>query len=155
MKYKGKKVAGRNTEILVLPRGDEKIVFKARAVDSSEVFDKLVTMPEPPKRMKPGGIQEINTTDPDYLKKLQEYGELKTHFYAIFSLRATEELEWERVDFDKPETWKFWTEELKESFTDIEIRHITQLIMTVNALDENMLNQAREDFLQEEAQAVK
>jgi len=54
MKYKGKKLEGRNTDILVLPRGGNRIVLKFQAVDSYDEFDLLVTIPKPPEILKPG-----------------------------------------------------------------------------------------------------
>lgn len=148
MKYGGKKIEGRNIEILVLPRGEQKIVFKAQAVDITEEFEKLVPVPEPPMVLKPGGIKEKQLSDPDYLKRLDDYGASRTDFLIINSLKVTKELEWETIDFKKPETWKNWQKELIESgFIDVERLHIINLVMKANALDERLLEQARQDFL--------
>lgn len=155
MKYKGKKLEGKNKDILVLLRGDEKIVFTAEAVDNVDDFNKLVPLPEAPMRILPGGSKVSNTDDPTFKSLLQEFAQKKTDFYIIQSLRATTELEWETIDFEKPETWRNWEKELKEDFTEIEISRITNLVLSVNCLDDEMLDNARRDFLVAQAQSEK
>ena len=66
---------------------------------------------------------------------------------AIKSLEPTE-IEWQRVDIDKPETWLLWTEELKDAgLSEVEVQRVIILVMQANSLDENKLRKAREAFL--------
>lgn len=150
MKYKGKKLEGRNTDVLVLMRGQDRIVFKAEALDNYDEFDKLCSMPEPPKRLRPGGIQEANTSDPLYKKALDQYAENKVNYTIVRSLAVSEDIVWDNVHLDKVETWGNWRKELEEAgFTDIELMRVLQLCTRVNCLDEDLLDQAKEDFLAE------
>lgn len=156
MKYKGKKLEGRNTDVLVLMRGQETIVFKAEAIDSYNEFDKLCIMPEPPKRLRPGGIQEPNPSDPVYLEAVNKYSENKVNYTIVKSLLASTDIEWDNVHLDKIETWGNWRKELEESdFSDIELMRILQLCTRVNCLDEDLLDKAKEDFLAEAHQQEK
>lgn len=148
MKYKGKEVKGRNRVIIPIPRPDGPIIFIAEGIKDWSEFDKLVAMPEPPEVLKPGGTRTKNLKDPAYRKRLDEYAELKSHYTNIASLRATEELEWDTVDFNKPETWKNFIQELKDSdFTDIEIGRIVMGCAEANSLSEVMIDEARNSFL--------
>lgn len=156
MKYKGKKLEGRNTDILVLPRGNDRIVLKFQAVESYDDFDKLVPVPESPEILKPGGIREKNTNDPNYIKTLEAYAQLKTDWLIITSLKSTVDLEWDEVNYTDSATWGNWQKELREAgFTEVECMHIVKKTTLVNSLDEDMLEQARADFLAEESQVEK
>ena len=156
MKYKGKKLEGRNTDVLVLPRGSERIVLKAQALKDYDEFEKLCPIPEPPKKLLPGGIQEPNTNDPVFLKQLNGYGEKKTNYTVIKSLEISEDIEWETVDLTKPNSWENWRTELKDAgFTEIEMLRILQLCTRVNCLDDDLLNEAKETFLAEALQQGK
>lgn len=151
MKYKGKKVEGRNSAVLVLERGDENIVFIAQAVDSSESeFDDLVKMPEPPEILRPGGLKEFNRNDSAFRKAIEEYATLKTSYMIVMSLKESPDLEWETIQYDKPSTWKNWEKELKDAgFTEVERLKVLQTVMRANSLDDDLLEQARSDFLQD------
>ncbi len=154
MKYKGKKVKGKNSVVLVLERSEDKIVFIAEAIDSSDdKFDKLVKLPDPPEILRPGGVRESNENDPEYKKAMIDYAELKTAYLIIMSLKDSPDIEWETVEYDKPDTWKNWEKELKESgFNEIERMRVLQIVMRANSLDDNLLEQARQDFLQGRSQ---
>ena len=153
MKYKGKTVEGKNVEVLVLLKGEDQIVFQAESVPSYEEFEKLVAEPTPPTRMRPGGATEEFREDPTFQTLLKEYAEKKTNFLIITSLRVTEELEWDTVNFDKPDTWGNWRTELEESgFSEIELVRIMKIVMQANSLDDDLLEQARQSFLAEQRQ---
>lgn len=148
MKIKGKKIDSPMIEIVVLPRPDGDIVFKAQAVLDFEEFDKLVTEPTPRMLLKPGGGMEKDTNNKNYRKELDEYNTQRVHWMFIKSLEATEGLEWETVDMNDPTTWKNYESELKASnFSAMEINHITRAIMIANALDDRKLKEARDSFL--------
>lgn len=156
MKYKGKKLEGRNTDVLVLMRGKDRIVFKAQAIENYDDFEKLCPVPEPPIKLLPGGIKEPNVNDKNHLKRMDDYATNKTDFTILKSLEISSDLEWEQVKIQEPTTWHFWKKELKESgFTDIEILRIVQLCTRVNCLDNELLDKAKEDFLAEALQQEK
>ncbi len=157
MKYKGKKLEGINTDVLVLPRSGQgnNIVIKAQAVKDYKDFDKLVSMPEPPIRTHKGGVKERLVNDPEFLVKLQEYAHLKNQWSVLISL-ADSDIEWETVDMTKPSTWKNWEAELRSAgFIEAEIIRIMNLYASVNCLDDGILAQAKEDFLAEALQQPK
>lgn len=154
MKFRGKTLGERNADVLVLFRGSKRIVIKAEAVESYEEFDALVSVPIPPEKILPGGKKERNTKDSDFIKAREEYASQKTDWLIITSLRATKDIEWERVKYDEPATWSEWEPELREAgFIEIECMRIVQLVTEVNSLDDDMLDQARQDFLLEATQA--
>lgn len=156
MKYKGKKIEGRNADILVLEKGGEQIVFKAEALMNYKEFDKICPTPEPPERLLPGGIRKKNERDPKYIKAMDDYAEYRVNYMMLKSLQATKDLEWETVDIIKPETYGNWQIELEQAgFSEIERMRIMQLCTRVNALDDNMLDEAKESFLAEAPQQEK
>jgi len=148
MKYKGKKVQGKNTEIIAIPRASGNLIFIAEAVPDWNDFNKYCPEPQPPTKLKPGGITTVNENDPLYRKKIEEYNTLRTHWLVIKSLQVTEDLEWETVDFTKSETWPNYEKELKDSdFTPLEIGRIVRGVMVANAIDDAMIEAAKSDFL--------
>lgn len=149
MKYKGSSVKGSNREIIPIIRPDGNIIFIAESIKDWSEFDKLVPEPEVPVRLKPGGIKVELPNDPTYKKVLESYGDLKSHYLILASLLASEDVEWETVDMSKPATWANYVKELKDSdFSEIEISRITMGVMRANQLDENMIDEARNSFLQ-------
>jgi hypothetical protein len=148
MKYKGKKIEGKNVEIIPIPRPDGDVIFIAEAVTDWDEFEKIVPEPEVPMILKPGGIKIEQTNDKNYLKKIEEHNLLRTTWIVLKSLQATSELEWETVNMKDPKTWTNYERELKESgFSPIEIGRIIKGVMAANALDEDMIDAAKADFL--------
>lgn len=149
MKLRGKKITSPNVEIIVIPRGDgNDLVFKAQAVLDASDFDKLCPRPEPPHVMAKGGTVRVNVEDPVFRKKLINYSQQRMDWLIINSLRATPELEWERVKYEDPATWSLYTEEFRESgLSDMEVTRIVNGVMTANALNESKIEEARARFL--------
>lgn len=148
MKYNGKKLEGPNVLELYLPRGDSVILIRARAVLDYDEFHKLVPVPEPPVKILKGGAKVPDFEHPTYLVSMNQYGEKKTQWMFLQSLKATNGLEWEQVDLADPATWKNYEKELSDAgFSEQERLRILQLIITANALDEKKLEEARERFL--------
>jgi hypothetical protein len=156
MKYQGKKLEGRNTDVLVLRTGERRIVLKFEAVESFEAFDALATIPEPPEVLRPGGKKTKNVKDPKYIEQLADFAELKTSWLVVTSLKVTDDLEWDTVDYEDPATWNNWSKEMGEcGFSETERMHIVNKVAQVNTLDDGMLQQARSDFLLEASQEEK
>jgi hypothetical protein len=149
MKYNGKKLSGPNVAELILPRGsDEVIVIKAQAVLDYSEFDKVCPQPEPPIKILRGGGRSPDFDNPSFIQDMGHWGNRKTSWMVLQSLKATEGLEWEIVELADPNTWGKWTIELQEAgFSEIERQRILNLVMDANALSEKKLEEAREGFL--------
>ena len=147
MKIKGQRL-GIPTEVVVIPREQGDFVFKCEAVESFEKFDQMCPRPEPPKRKYPNGEVQLVVEDPKYKDKLNKWSEKRVSFMILESLRHTEDLEWEKVKMDDPETWNNYLEEFEEAgLTDGEMNQIVQACLIVNALDDTRIKEAKERFL--------
>lgn len=154
MKIHGKKIEGPAVEVLVIPRQGGDLVFRAVAVLDYKEFMAACPQPLPPKVMKPGGGESVDSNDVNYSKALTKWAIQKTDWMVLQSLSATEALEFETVKKDDPETWDNYREELVEAgFTEGEINRIINLVITVNGLDQTKIDEATERFLSEAAEA--
>lgn len=148
MKLHGVEIRGGNVDYIVIPRIPTNIVFKVTAIMDFSRFDALCPKPKPPAVMTPGGGQMADLSDPGYRAGIEQYADFRFHFILVETLRGTEGLEWESIDYDKPQTWIGLEDELKESgFSKREIEIIYGGCLAVNALDEEKLIRARESFL--------
>jgi hypothetical protein len=146
MKIGGIEVTGPAEEVLVLPRLDGDIIFRAKAVTGMEEFEKLCPEPKAKPVLKAGGWKD-NVDDPDYKAQMERYGANRWHYIVLKSLEPSE-IEWATVDLGNPETWENWQKELIEAhFSSVEINRITVCVMQANSLDERKLEAARESFL--------
>jgi hypothetical protein len=146
MKIGGREVKGLTEEILVLPRLDGDVVFRARAVSDMKTFNKMCPMPKAPSMLVAGGFQS-NVKDAGYLAQLNRHSELRLAYLMIKSLEPTG-IEWDTVKMDDPNTWSNWEIDLSSAgFTDVEIQRVTVCVMQANSLDEGKLARAREAFL--------
>jgi len=157
MKIAGKKIEGRNVELIVLPRPlGTNIAFKAEAVLSMDRFNKLVTEPQPPQRIVAGGAKVANVNDAGYKTQILDFQAKRLAFLVLESLKATEQLEWETVKEDDPNTWTNWEKELADSgFSAIEIGRIRTGVFSANCLNEALIEAARDSFLQGMAESPK
>lgn len=147
MRIGGVQVEGLNEEILVLPRlngGD--IVIKAEAVSDLIEFTALVPEPKAPGKLtKDGWIPQLK--DKTYQQRMEAYSTQRFAYMVVKSL-VPSQIEWEKVSFDNPKTWKLWEQELKDAgLSNVEVDRVTVCVMRANALDENKLKEARELFL--------
>ena len=154
MKYKGKHVDARCVETLILPReGGDPFIFTAQSILDYKPFEDLCPEPQAPAVIKPGGIREENRDDPSYTLQVENRERNRVHWLVIESLKVTEDLEWEKVKDDDPNTWKLWETELREAgFSQMEINRVHMLCLNVNSLNESKLEKARKDFLAGQAQ---
>lgn len=136
-----------NTEILVLPRGEQQIVFKATGLASYDEFDALCPEPQAPGVHKPGVGFVPNPKDPSYREMLTTWSKKRMAYMAIKSLEPSN-IEWDTVVVDNPSTWLKWQEDLKANgFTQVECNRIMGLVLDANCLNEERLKKAREVFL--------
>lgn len=146
MRIGGKEVKGPNEEVLVLPRLDDEIIIRAKAVTDMSDFDVLVPEPKAPGRRTRDGYKP-NLDDEGYKQRLEHYNNQRFAFLILKSLEPSE-IEWEKVNLDDPSTWLSWDDELREAgLSDVEVQRIIVCVMQANALDENKLRAAREVFL--------
>jgi hypothetical protein len=144
----GKKLDGPKEEVVVIPRQDGDLVFKARAVLDFTDFDKLCPTPEPPEVIKPGGIKAADPEDADYLAKLDEWGTQKSNWMILKSLAATEGLEWETVNMSDPKTWANYQQEMQDSGLSMgEVSRIVSIIMDACGLNQQKIDEATKRFL--------
>ncbi len=157
MKIGGKQIDSAPTsDFIVFPRKSGDIAIRANAVMDRTDFDKLCPTPKPPKKMVKGGVRVDDDEAPSYKVALNQHGSRFIEWIIIESLcgvnqetQEDEEIEWEQVDRQKSETWKYWEDELKNSgFADMERKRIYSLVMKVNSLTEDRLDEARKSFLQ-------
>jgi len=148
MKYKGHQLKGCATEVIVLPRQSGDIVITVQAILDYDDFDKLAPRPEPPKKLLPGGITQMNVEDPEYRTALMKHVTYRTHWMILKSLQATPDLEFENVKMDDPDTWENYLEEFKTAgFAPVEVNKIIEAIMTVNGLNDKKIEEATKSFL--------
>jgi hypothetical protein len=133
--------------VLVLPRGEKEIVFRARGVPDYEDFIKLCPEPKPSKINKPKEGWIDNVEEPGYKDMMRTYG-LKRLAWLIINSLEPSDIEWEEVDLDNPSTWIGWEKEMRKSgFSQVECNRIQSLVLEANCLDEDKLDKARENFL--------
>ncbi len=148
MKIHGKKLDGPNVEVLVIPRQDGDIVFKAEAILDYEPFEKACPLPQPPSILRPGGVHSQDTEDPKYKEAIQEWATLKMNWMIVKSLEPTEGLEWETVNMSEPETWDGFRQELEDGgFTVAEVTRLVGLVLDVNGLNQAKIDEATSRFL--------
>lgn len=128
-------------------RGDDTIIFKAGPVLSYKRFDELCPEPKVPIGIKPGDIKVPHPEDPEYLKAVDEHNERRYQFLILTSLSATDELEWDTVNLDDPETWKNWDEEFASSgITRHEVNELVSVITRAQGMDDLRFDEARKGF---------
>jgi len=150
MKYAGKQIEGPNVEMVFIPRTDGDLVFKCKAVldQDYESFETLCPDPQPPEVIRPGNIRTPNVADPEYGKQIDEWANKRTAFMILASLSATDELEWDTVAMEDPDTWANYKTELQSSgFTAAEIMRIVSGVMSACGMNDDKIDEARERFL--------
>lgn len=142
------------TEVmLVLPRGETQVVFRATGISDYDEFNALCPEPTPPGRLTPEGY-EPDPNNMDYQSVVAAHNAKRNAWMAITSLKPSN-IEWDTVNPAKPSTWKNWREDLKNAgFNQVERSRIMNLVWEANCLDEDKLIAARAVFVagQEQAQ---
>ena len=147
MKFKGKKPLGPQPEYIVIPRGNENIVFIAKPILDYSGFEEICPRPNPPGILYPDGRKGYDNENPEYKGKLIEHLQLRSDWFIISALKDTPDLEWEQVNYSDPTTWKLWKQELEEVLTEREINIVMDGIVTANGLNQAKLDAAKERFL--------
>lgn len=145
MKIAGVEVKDRPEEVLILPRGEDNVVFRGRAVEDFAEFDALCPIPVPNKVLTKEGAKD-DTDSADYKREMELYGQRKVAWIILKTLEPSQ-IEWDTIDPNKASTWtNFQTDLRAAKFTQVEINLITQFVLECNALDERKLQRARDEF---------
>lgn len=133
-----------NEEILVLPRGNKNIVFRAQGVPDLDAFHAQVPEPKLPMKMTQKGL-EPDTENPNYKGARDEYVKRRMSYLVVASLK---DIEWDTVDENRPGTWSNWESDMKKAgLNQFECNLVFQLVLSANSLDDTKLAKARESFL--------
>lgn len=154
MKINGIEPGGPAEEILVLPRikGPD-LVFRAIAVLDDTEFETKCPLPKPRAVLIAGGEWKKSLDDPKYIQAINDHGRLRFAWILLKSLEPSN-IEWDTVDMDRPSTWFNWEKDFKENgLSQTEINHVTNCVASANALNQQKLDAAREDFLRGLAKA--
>jgi len=154
MRINGKNLDGPVPLVVVIPRANGNVVFKAKAVQDYSDFDALCPKPEAPQIMRPGGATSVDVTDKDYLAAMGEYSTKKVDWIILESLSATDDLEWETVVKSEPDTWGNYEKELTVAgFLDSEQQKIVGIVVDINGLNESLIEEATKGFLASQQEA--
>jgi hypothetical protein len=139
-----------NEVVLVLPRGEQNLVFRAVGLADMEEFNAKCPFPKPPGKLtKDGWVAQEN--DPTYQQVLTEWSKRRLGYIVTHALAPTQ-IEWDTVVLDDPRTWANWEKDLIDGgLTQIEANRVLGLVLEANALDEAKLQKAREVFLRGQA----
>lgn len=155
MRLNGKKIEGPMVETVVIPRQSEDLVFKCKAVLDYETFDKLVPEPQPPTITLRNKKPTPDLNDVEYIKAVADRNLKRFQYMILNSILATENLEFETVDVNKPDTWINMEKELKDSgLTPSEIGTLYQGAADANGMNEEKLKEARARFFDTQNQNV-
>jgi hypothetical protein len=134
-------------EVLVLPRGDQALIFRAQGLPNMEGFQKLCPEPTAPGKLtKDGFVPDLQ--DAGYLVIHAQYTKRRMAYIVVASL-VPSQIEWDTVSLDNPATWANWEDDLKNGgMSQMECNRVLSLVMEANCLDEAKLKKAREVFLQ-------
>ena len=132
---------------LVLPRGEQSIVFRAIGLKDMDEFNAKCPAPKPPGKFMKNEGWVANENDPTYQQVSTEWGKKRLGYIVIHSL-VPSNIEWDTVKLDDPRTWASWDKDLiNGGLTQVESNRVLALVLEANALDETKLAKAREVFL--------
>ena len=97
--------------LLVLPRGESQIVFRAKGLKDMSEFNAICPLPKPPGKLTKDGFVP-NNNDPTYQQVLTQWSAKRLGFMVVKTLEPTE-IEWDTVDIANPATWANWENDLK------------------------------------------
>lgn len=145
MKIGGVPITPPVEEVLVLPRGDAQLVFRAVAVRDWDEFHRLCPLPEPPSML----VKDKQVEDreaPGYKSAMAAY-ERKMSAYLFIKSLAPSNIEWDKVDECDPSTWERAEDDLRAAgLLELEIQKVFDIVTDANCLNERKLKAAREAF---------
>lgn len=153
----GGETAGVRREPIVFKRGDKRYVFWVEAQPDYKAFNNLCPQPEPPTYKQPGKNAVIkDTNDPEYKKACELHAKTFSDWLVVASISNTPGLEWDEVKLSGNmcfKTWSKWSDELRAfGLCEHELAQLVQKVSSVNALNDEELEDAIESFLSESDQ---
>lgn len=146
MKIGGVKVTGPSEQLLVIPRDDGQLVFRARALPDMDEFEALCPVPQPPGALTKDGWVP-NLKDPTYKAIIENHAKKRLAYLVIRTLEPSN-IEWDTVDPNNPKTWTNWDTDLKNSgMIQNERNRVLDLVIECNVLTEEKIKAARDSFL--------
>jgi hypothetical protein len=146
MKIHGRKIEQKLIEVVVIPRRDGDLVFKAAPVTDLSDFEKLYPEPQPPVKLAKG-VTSTDVNDADYKTKHEHWTKSRGDFMFIKSLLATDGLQFDTVDLSQPMTWANWQTELSTVLTTGELSAVIDIILEANGLNDKKIEAATKSFL--------
>ena len=147
MKIKGQVFDKPKPVSVVLPYGDENVLLQCGAVVDYADFIAQCPEPSPPQTLRPGNVAGVNLKDPKFLADVRTHSTLRTFWMIKESLKSTEDLVWDNVSDDKPDTWENLEKELGTSFGPGGVAKIIQAVLRANGLTNEIMGEARDSFL--------
>jgi hypothetical protein len=143
-------IAIKGTVPAVIARGGTQLIFECGSVteDMFAEFDGMVSEPQPPESLMPGGVRKLEVDSPDYLKAMDDYKTLRFDFIKMKSLLYTPGLTFDTVIEDKPETWSLLDTELRASgIMPIELTRIYTSVFEAQGISQEKIDAATASFL--------
>lgn len=135
-----------NEVLLVLPRGETDLVFRARGLKDMTKFNDLCPQPKMPTKLTREGPVSM-PEDVSYKEMIDQWAKKRLGYIVVNSLEPSD-IEWDTVKEDEPRSWKNWEDDLRNGgLSEIECSRVLATVMEANALDEAKLKKAREVFL--------
>lgn len=121
--------------------------FECGAVMDYTLFNKLCPEPKAPlMTVVATGAQKADTSDRRYIKAIDRYAGLRVTFMILQSLSATQELVWETVKMDDPDTWDNYETELRTVLTQREYDSLVMKVFEANNPTKARRDEALENF---------
>jgi hypothetical protein len=146
MLINGEKINAPFRREIVIPRVEGDIVFNATAVSVEQKFLELCPVIEPKtQKDAKGNIVKYLYDDPDYVKRSQERLMRKLDLQVIMSL---ENVKWETVVLEDPETWKNWkTEAVESGLSDWEVNSLQNQVVETLQPSRELIDEMKKRFL--------
>ena len=155
MKINGITVTTPKPSVLVLPHNGRDLIIKARYVTNQELdeLDKILPEPKPPTKQVVDSNGKLGPAIPDltnekYQEQLTKYHSQRMAWVYIKSLEATENMEWDTVNINDPETWENWHTDLERSGLPASYTiHISRLVTDTQGWNSERIDEATQNFL--------
>ena len=141
-------------QVVPILRESGNLFFQVKVVPSMAPFLALCPYPTAPTLTLPGGVKKQNTEDKGYKEQENQWWTKRQTWMFLQSITILDadgklqDIEWEKVKVDDPETYSNFIPELTESgLADAELNKILNAVYSVNGLNETQIDEARRSFL--------
>lgn len=154
MKYRGHSKLSLPTERVLFKREEGVVEFLLTAVENYDEFNAIVERPKIPIKTDADGTTEQLVDHPLYRQRINEYSEAQGNWSFYQAFRNSPDLEFETVDPGDPRTWGNAEKELKAFLLPVEMMRIQTAWLGLNNLNEQRIQECRDDFLSGKLQAI-